>query len=98
MTNSTDPVAHHLKAAERWTDVRTRENLGPRTATPQDLQAIAKTGARSMSRVAPWTPSARDRIEGIVANSLLAAVMCAVLWIAFRLGALYFDRILEMMT
>jgi hypothetical protein len=57
-------------------------------------QAIAEPGARPASRVAPWTPSARDRIEGIIAYSLLGAVMCAVFWIAFRVGALYFDRIL----
>jgi len=95
-TNSTKPIAHNPEAARRWTDVQTRENLVARTAMPQEPQAIAKAGARPVSRTAPWTPSTRDRIEGIIAYSLLGAVTCSVFWIAFRLGALYFDRILAM--
>jgi hypothetical protein len=96
MTNSTEPIAHNREAVRRRTDAQTRENLVARTAMPQELQAIAKAGARSVSRVAPWTPSTRDRIEGIIAYSLLGAVTCVVFWIGFRLGVLYFDRILGM--
>jgi hypothetical protein len=94
MTNSAEPMAYNLGATRHWTDPQTRENLVARTAMPQALQAIAKAGARSGSRVAPWTPSTRDRIEGIIAYSLLGAVTCVVFWIGFRLGVLYFDRIL----
>jgi hypothetical protein len=96
MTNSTEPIAHNPEVARRWTDVQTRENLVAPTAMPQEPHAIAKAAARSVSRVAPWTPSARDRIEGFIAYSLIGAVMCVVCWIAFRLGVLCFDRILGM--
>lgn len=45
-----------------------------------------------VSAAAPtiWRPSARDRIEGVVAYSLLGAVACAMLYTALRMAAFFF--------
>lgn len=32
-----------------------------------------------------WEPSTRDRIEGVLAYSLLGAVACAMLYVALRM-------------
>ena len=37
-----------------------------------------------------WVPSTRDNVEGIVAFSLLGAISCAMLYVAFRLVVWFF--------
>ncbi|HXU53363.1 MAG TPA: hypothetical protein VN789_15070 [Casimicrobiaceae bacterium] len=98
MTDSTPPIARSPEAAGRRMEAQTPESPVARTSVPQEPQAVADAAARSspVSRVAPWTPSTRDRIEGIIVDAILGAVTSVVLWVAFRLSVRYFDRIVGM--
>ncbi len=58
--------------------------------TDAPLTRIARDVLIPLLLAKPWEASKRDKIEGIVAYSLLGAVSCAMSYVALRMAATYF--------
>lgn len=53
-----------------------------------ELNAVIPS--RRMLQLSDWKPSARDRIEGIIAYALLGVVACAIFYVALQIAAQWF--------
>lgn len=98
-----DEIAKSPYAARASADGNTMRSMGQadvdavtcatpfaNASTPKEGRSIGKVDERPVRQRASWAPSPRDRMEGIIAWSLLGAVTCAMFWIACWAAAVFF--------